>query len=104
MLDVSARCHKEARTKRSCKTRMYFQCTKADCEFSCHINKSGDGLFRITKWAWHTCGLFNKASVKRSWVTEKAKEMLAEREGVRPTELQDALREKHGVDVKPRAR
>ena len=72
-------------------------------EFSCHINKSGDGLFRITKWAWHTCGPFNKASVKRSWVTEKAKEMLAEREGVRPIELQDALREKHGVDIKPRA-
>ena len=103
MLDVSALCHKGAKTIRSCKTRVYFQCTKADCGFSCHINKSGDGLFRITKWAWHTCGPFNQVLVKRSWVAAKAKEMLAEREGVRPKELQDALREKHGVDVKPRA-
>ena len=103
LLDVSAVHHKEARTERSCKKRVYFRCTDDECEFSCHINKGGDGVFRVTKFVWHSCGPFNKAKVKRAWVTEKAKEMLGERNGLKPKELQDRLREKHGVDVKVRA-
>ena len=103
MLDVCALCHKEAKTKRSCPTRVSFQCTKADCVFSCHIHRGGDGLFRIPKWAWHTCGPFNKVTVKRALVTTKAKKLLKEREKVGPKELQDTLLEKHGVDVQAEA-
>ena len=103
LLDASAVRHKEARTERSCKTRVYFRCTDEECAFSCHINKGGDGVFRVTKLVWHSCGPFNKAKVKRAWVTEKAKAMIGERDGLKPKELQDRLRERHGVDVKIRA-
>ena len=52
---------------------------------------------------WHTCGPFNRAGVKREWVAEKAKELLTERQGLAPRDLVATLREKHGVEVKPRA-
>ena len=103
ILEVNALNHKEARTAKSDTKRVYFKCTKEECHFSCHINKSGDGLFRVTRFEWHTCGPFNRADVKRAWVAEKAKELLSERQHLWPRELVDTLREKHGVEVKPRA-
>ena len=103
ILEVNALSHKEARTEKSDTKRVYFKCTKAGCHFSCHINKSGDGLFRVTRLEWHTCGPFNRAGVKRAWVAEKAKELLSERQGLAPRDLVDTLRERHGVEVKPRA-
>ena len=101
MLDACALRHKEARTKKSDKTRAYFGCTKPGCEFCCHLNRGGDGLFRVSKLVWHTCRPFEKAKIKRSWVAETANEMLQEREHVSPKELQADLRKKHGVDAKP---
>ena len=103
ILEVNALNHEEARTAKSDTKRVYFKCTKEECHFSCHINKSGDGLFRVTQFEWHTCGPFNRADVKRAWVAEKAKELLSERQHLGPRELVDTLREKHGVEVKPRA-
>ena len=100
MLDTCALNNKDARTKRSAPQRVYFQCTKPGCEFACNIHKGGDGLFRVTKWVWHTCSQFATATVKRSWVSRKAKELLPEREGLSGKELKNVLRQRHGVDVK----
>ena len=105
MIDINACQHKEARTKKSDTTRVHFQCTKEGCEFSCHINKSADGLFRIAKWSWHTCGVIAQPKVKRAWIVEMAKARLEETEELEPKELQRSLKTKHGVDVKaPAAR
>ena len=100
MIELNACRHKEARTKKSDKTRVHFQCTKPNCEFCCHINKSSDGLFRVVKWAWHTCGELSQPKVKRSWVVERVKERLGEIEELRPKDLQRGLKTQLGVDVK----
>ena len=105
MIDVNATRHKEARTKKSDRTRVYFECTKPACAFSCHINKNADGLFRVSRWSWHTCGVVTNPKVKRSWVVEKAKEKLGEIEGINPLDLQQSLKQTLGVDVEvPAAR
>ena len=90
MLDTCALNHKEARTKRSTPQRVYFQCTKPGCQYACNIHKGGDGIFRVTKWVWHTCTQFATATVKRSWVSRKAKELLPEREGLSGKELKNS--------------
>ena len=100
VLEACAMKHKEARTERSCKERVYFQCTKPGCYFCCHVNRAGDGLFRVTKWIWHTCGPFDKPLVKRDWVAHKAKEMLPEREWLRGKELKKVLCKEHGLEAK----
>ena len=101
ILEVNALSHKEVRTAKNDTKRVSFKCTKEECHFSYHINQSGDGLFRVTRFEWHTCGPFNRADVKRAWVAEKAKELLAERRCLGPRDLVDTLREKHGVEVEP---
>ena len=99
MLNANSEKHKEARTKKSDKIRVYFQCTKPECEYTCHIGKSSDNLFRVVEWKWHTCGDFSQPKVKRAWVTKKAKQLLCEREAARPIELQRNIKESLGVDV-----
>ena len=103
MLDACALRHKEAKTKKSDTTRVHFQCTSPDCDFCCHINKSSDGIFRVVKWKWHTCGEVSQPRVKPAWVVEKAKEKLHEVEELRPKDLQKGLKTQLGVDVKDRA-
>ena len=99
MLNTNSEKHKEARTKKSDKTRVYFQCTKPECEYTCHIRKNSDNLFRVVEWKWHTCGDFSQPKVKRAWITEKAKQLLGEREEAKPIELQENIKENLGVDV-----
>ena len=103
MLNTNSERHKEAKTKKSDKTRVYFQCTKPGCQYACNIRKSSDGLFRVVKWSWHTCDDFSQPKVKRSWVTGKAKEMLGEREQAKPKELQRNIKHELGVDVSIRS-
>ena len=100
MIELNACRHKDARTKKSDKTRVHFQCTKPNCEFCCHINKRSDGLFRVVKRAWHTCVELSQPNVKRSWVVERAKEKLGETEELRHKDLQRGLKTRLGVDVK----
>ena len=66
MLNANSEKHKEARTKKSEKIRVYFRCTKPECEYTCHIRKSSDNLFRVVEWKWHTCGDFSQPKVKRA--------------------------------------
>ena len=100
MLTVNALNHKKAKTKKSDPRRVYFQCTEPGCQFCCHVFKGVDGLFRVVRWTWHTCSPFVKGDVKRSWVAQKAKQLLCEQEGLKPKDLRKDLREKHGIDVK----
>ena len=103
MLHTNACHNKEAKTKKSDKTRVHFQCTQEGCEFSCLITKNGDGLFRFAKWVWHSCGELAQPKVKRSWVVQKAKEKLGVVEDLQPKDLQAGLKTELGVDVKNRA-
>ena len=102
MLDTNACRHKEAKTKKSDKTRAHFQCPQEGREFSCHITKNGDGLFRFAKWVWHSCGELAQPKVKRSWVVQKAKEKLGVVEDLQPKDLQAGLKTELGVDVRTR--
>ena len=100
VLDTNHCLHKEARTRKSDTTRIHFQCTQAGCEFSCNINKHRDGLFRVAKWSWHTCGIIKNPTVKRTWVKQMAKKALEDDEEVKPMAIQNTLREDLGVKVK----
>ena len=50
MLDVNALRHKEAKTQKSDKKRVYFGCTQEDCEYAFHVSQGSDGVFLVTKW------------------------------------------------------
>ena len=100
MLDAYALWHKEVRMKRSFSTRVYFQCTKLGCEFSCHIHQGGEDIFRVAERSRHTCWPFIKAFVKGECVTQKAREMLGEREESLSTGAPGFPLPDHWVEVK----
>ena len=101
VLEVHALEGKGVRTLRSDPGRVYFGCTEDECDFLCRVKRCGDGLFRFSCWEWHSCDLQANPKIRPAWVVEKAKELLSERDTVKPAELKVDLQHRLAVEVQP---
>ena len=84
VLDSNSTRFKRATTTRSDTTRVYYKCVNETCNFSFHVRRSVDGLFRVSEWRWHTFDPLSTARVKPAWAVLKAKDLLARKKEMKP--------------------
>ena len=97
VLDSNSTRFKRATTTRSDTTRVYYKCVNETCNFSFHVRRSVDGLFRVSEWRWHTFDPLSTARVKPAWAVLKAKDLLARKKEMKPKEFQSDIRTGLGV-------